>query len=184
MSKIISTEDLLKNFFKFPNEWFHVREVARLLKMNPTTVSKYLNKLSNGGLLIKKEERGHLLFKAKTENYKYKDAKIHYNIESLRNSGLIDYLERELHFPEAIVLFGSYARGENDQNSDIDIFVVSNKKKELDLNQFEKKLMSKIQLFVKNKNEFVKLQKENKNLVNSIINGIILKGFLEVLNDL
>lgn len=180
MSKIINIQSFLEYFFEEPNKWFHVREMARLLKLNPTTVSKYLNRLCRDGTLIKKYERRHLLFKANTENHNYKDAKIYYNIKSIRNSGLIEYLDQELHYPEAIVIFGSYAKGENDKNSDIDVFVISNIKKELKLEVFEKKVKAKLQLFIKNKDEFSKLQKENKNLVNSMINGIVIKGYLEV----
>lgn len=180
MSKIINVQSFLRYFFEEPNKWFHVREMSRLLRLNPTTASKYLNQLCKEGLLIKKYERKFLLFRANTESNSYKDAKIHYNIKSIRNSGLLEYLERELHYPEAIVMFGSYSKGENDKNSDIDLFVVSNIKKELDLGIFEKKLKAKIELFIKDKREFDQLQKENKNLANSILNGFVIKGYIEV----
>jgi hypothetical protein len=54
-----------------------------------------------------------------------------------------------------------------------------NRKKDIGLGIFENKLKANIQLFIKNKDEFIKLQKENKNLVNSILNGIVIKGYLE-----
>ena len=180
MSKIIDKEAILRHFFEEPNKWFHVREMARILKLNPTTVSKYLNALYKKGMLIKKLERKHLLFKADTENSSYKDAKIYYNIKLIRECGLIDYLDKELHSPQAIVLFGSCAKGENDKNSDIDLFIIANIKKSLNLTKFEEKIKAKIQLFIKNKEEFLDLQNSNKNLINSIINGIIIKGYLEV----
>lgn len=180
MSKIINLQPFLKYFFEEPNNWFHVREMARMLKLNPTTASKYLNQLYKENILIKKYERKHLLFKASTESNSYKDVKIHYNINSIKDSGLIVYLDKELHYPEAIIIFGSYSKGENDRNSDIDLFVVSNVKKEPDTSTFEKKLKAKIQLFIRSKDEFHKMQKENKNLTNSILNGIVIKGYLEV----
>lgn len=183
MSKIIDKEAALRHFFEEPNRWFHVREMARMLKLTPTTVSKYLNALYRKGVIIKKPERKHLLFKADTENSSYKDAKIYYNIKLLRECGLIGYLDNKLHYPEAVILFGSYAKGENNKNSDIDLFIISNIKKELsslNLSEFEKKLKTKIQLFIKNKSDFIKLQKENKNLVNSILNGFVIKGYIEV----
>lgn len=180
MSKIIDNQSFLKYFFEEPNKWFHVREMARLLRLTPTTVSKHLNQLYKNGFLIKKQERGHLLFRANTGSNSYKDAKIYYNIKSVRDTGLIENLDKELHYPAAIVIFGSYSKGENDKNSDIDLFILSNRKKEISLEEFERKLKAKVQLFIKNKSEFIKLQKENKNLVNSILNGIVIKGYLEV----
>ena len=180
MSKIIDIQHFLKYFFEEPNKWFHVREMARILRLNPTTASKYLNQLHTESVLTRKRERRHLLFKANTESYRYKDAKVHYNIKSIRNSGLIEHLDKELHYPESIVIFGSYSKGENDKNSDIDLFAISNIKKDIDLSVFEKKLKAKIQLFIKDKNDFFAMQKENKNLANSILNGIAVKGYLEV----
>lgn len=180
MSKIINIDSFLVHFFEDANRWFHVREMARLSRVNPTTASKYLIKLHKENLLIKKYEKGHLLFKANNENDFYKDAKVYFNVRLLRHSGLIGYLDKELHYPEAIVLFGSCSKGENDKNSDFDLFAVSNVKKELDLGVFEKKIKARIQLFIKNKKEFINLQKENKNLANGIINGIVIKGYIEV----
>ncbi|MBI2134113.1 nucleotidyltransferase domain-containing protein [Candidatus Woesearchaeota archaeon] len=180
MSKIIRIESFLEYFFQEPAKWFHVREMARRSKVNATTASKYLNQLSREGFIIKKLERGHLLFRADTESSIYKDAKVFHNIKAIKISGLIEHLDKELHFPNAIILFGSFSKGENDKNSDIDIFVLSNVKKQVDLGKFNKLLGAEIQLFLKNKDEFEKMQEENKNLANSILNGIILKGFIEV----
>ena len=180
MSKIIDKGLFLRYFFEEPNRWFHVREMARALNLNPTTASKYLNKLHKENVLIRKYERRHLLFKANSENPAYKDAKVHHNVKLIRESGLIEYLDKELHYPDAIAIFGSYAKGENDGNSDIDLFVLGNAKKDLNLEMFEKKLKARIQLFVKSKEEFIELQKENKNLANSILNGRLIKGYIEV----
>ncbi len=179
MSKIINKEDVLRLFFEEPSTLFYVREVARLLSINATTASKYLKVLSEEDFLVCKEELGHLLFRARTDSYKYKDAKIFYNMSKIRKSGLIEYLEKELHYPETVILFGSCAKGENDKNSDIDIFIISREKKDPNMHRFEKILNAKIQLFIKTKDDFKKLQKENKNLANSFINGIVIKGYLE-----
>ncbi|TSC64256.1 MAG: hypothetical protein G01um101493_184, partial [Microgenomates group bacterium Gr01-1014_93] len=92
MSKLINIENVLKNFFEEPNRWFHVRETARLLKLNPATISKYLNKLTKENILIKKSERSHLLFKSNTESDEFKDLKKYYNIKLIKKSGLIEYI--------------------------------------------------------------------------------------------
>ncbi|MBI4438989.1 nucleotidyltransferase domain-containing protein [Candidatus Woesearchaeota archaeon] len=180
MSRVIRIDSFLEYFFKEPVKWFHVREMARLSKVNATTASKYLNELNREGFILRKLERGHLLFKADTESATYKDAKVCRNIRQIKGSGLIEYLDKELHFPTAIVLFGSFSRGENDKNSDVDIFALSNIKKQVSLDKFNKLLGAEIQLFLKSNEEFRDMQKKNKNLANSILNGSIIKGFLEV----
>ena len=180
MSKIINSEEILKYFIEEPNRWFHVRETARLIKLAPATISKYVNKLTKENILIKKKERNHLLFRANTESEEFKDYKRFYNIKTIKKSGLIDYFNKELHFPEAIILFGSYAKAENDKNSDIDLFIISNTKKELNLEKFRKILQREIQIFLHTPKEFIDLQKESKHLINNVLNGIILKGYVEV----
>ena len=76
--------------------------------------------------------------------------------------------------PDAIILFGSAAKGEDLKESDIDLFVLAEEKK-LDLQKYEKLLGRKINILAEE--SFSKLSKE---LRNNIINGIILYGYLKV----
>ena len=75
--------------------------------------------------------------------------------------------------PKCIVLFGSFQKGEDIEQSDIDLFIESPKLK-IDLKKFEKKMKRKIELHFKE--NFSKYPKELKN---NIINGTVLFGFLE-----
>jgi predicted nucleotidyltransferase len=76
--------------------------------------------------------------------------------------------------PDSIILFGSASKGEDLKESDIDLFVLSNKEK-LDLEKFEKKINRKINIMFSS--NFSSLSKELKN---NIINGVILGGYLKV----
>ena len=98
----------------------------------------------------------------------------------IEDSKLLDYLEHEFNYPKAIILFGSFAKAENISTSDIDLLIVSSEKKKVDFSKFEKKLRYKIQLFVHSQKEIERFKKENKELINSWINGITLYGFFEV----
>src|SRR3989344_439530 len=169
MSRIINIDYILRCFFEEPNKWYHVRELSRLIKINPATISKYLNKLNKEEILIKKRERGHLLFKADTENENYKDKKKFYNITLIKKSGLLEFLDKELNYPEAVILFGSFSKGENDKNSDIDLFVISNLKRELNLSDFKKIFHREVQLFIETPKKFIEMEKNSKNLINSIL---------------
>ena len=76
--------------------------------------------------------------------------------------------------PKSIIVFGSYAKGEDIEDSDIDIFVECEEEK-LDLEPFEKQLKRKVQFHFKEN-----FKAYSKELRNNIINGIILRGYLEV----
>jgi len=173
-------EEIIKFFINEPEMEFHVRELSRILKKSPTTISKYLGEYGKQGILKSERKFNHLFFKANTENRVFRQIKLNYNLQSLQMSGVVDFLEVELNYPSAIVLFGSFAKANNNKNSDIDILVISPSKKKISLEKFEEKLNKKIQLFVHSKEEIKKLKQKNKELVNAWLNGIVLSGSLEV----
>ncbi|MEK6917978.1 MAG: nucleotidyltransferase domain-containing protein [Nanoarchaeota archaeon] len=174
-------DEILAYFYENPEKEYYVRELARLLKKSPTTISKNLKSLEKEGLLLHIRKYNHLLFRANTENKLFKQRKIHYNIEKIRRSGLIDYLNEFLNHPQAIILFGSFSKGENIYSSDIDILIISSLKKILNLERFEKKLDHEIQLFIHSNQEIEKMKSSSKELLNNFINGIVLEGYWEVL---
>src|SRR3989344_1930794 len=180
MSKKIDKMEILKIFMKEPEREFHIREFAKEIKFSPTTVTSYLEELKKENLLVKQKSRNVILYKANLENQIFKETKKFYNIKNILDFGLIDYLNIELNYPEAIIIFGSYAKGENTLRSDIDIFILTESKKQISLKKFEEKLKAEIQLFIYNKKEFDNLKIKNKELINNILNGVKLSGFIEV----
>ena len=177
MSKKI--DNMMNIFIENPHRRYNIREIGRMLKLSPTTCSKYLNGFARKGILKKERERNLVLFSADTENRDYKDLKIHLNIRGLRSSGLISFIERELNYPEVIILFGSFSKGENTKESDVDLFVLSESKRKLDMSRFESRIGARIQMFLHNHKEVEDMKRSNKELLNNIINGLRLSGFFE-----
>src|SRR3989344_988076 len=173
-------DNIIKYFVKEPEREFHIRELARLAKKSPTTVSKLLLNLEKENLLVSARKLNHLFYKANAENKSFKDFKACSNIGQLRRSGLIDYLDKELNHPEAIVLFGSFRKAEDIPASDVDLLVISSLKKQLNLKRFEDKIGRKIDLFVHSNAEIEKMKTKNKELLNNWLNGVVLSGFWEV----
>lgn len=169
----------LKIFFEEPGAWFHIRQAAVLMGASPASAKKYLTSLFKERFLIRKKERGFVLYKANEDSVNFKEYKKFYNILKLINSGLLGFLNNELSFP-TIVVFGSYAKGEDFSKSDVDLFILSNTKKELDFTRYEKQINRKIQVFFMNDKEFERLKTENSELANNIINGIKVSGYLKV----
>ena len=170
---------ILKPFFEDPNRKFSIRELSRTLKINHTTVRQYLNKLVKEGLLSSKKE-GLYCFYRLILSKKALNLKFYYNLEKIRNSNLIEDLEKAYDLP-VIVLFGSYASATDDASSDIDICLISNVNKEFQAEKYEKRLNRKISLHKFSKDLWDKSKKSNPNLVNSICNGIVLSGELIIL---
>ena len=171
--------NILKPFFEEPERKFHIRELSRLLKINHTSVRQHLNKLVEEDFLEVGKERIYRVYKAKL-NKKFLNLKLYCNLEKLRVSNLIEDMEIKFDYP-AIVLFGSYASAYDDKNSDIDICIITNIKKEFKTEKYEKILNRKVSLHFFSESEWKKNAIKNPHLINNICNGIVLSGQLEVL---
>lgn len=169
---------VLEVFFNEPSKEHYLMEISKKSGIAHTSTKKYLQELIK--LLIikenleKKGKRIFPLFIVNLESQKYLHYKKLSNQDKLIESNLIDYLKDNI-MPECIVVFGSYQKGEDDETSDIDIYVQSNKK-ELNLSSFEKKLKRKIQIHFQ-----LKFKNYPEELKNNIINGVVLYGYLEAL---
>jgi len=117
--------NVLKFFIEHPHNSYYLRETARLLKMDPMTVKRALNILVIDNILLKTKEKNQILYKANIENPSFRHLKIAYNLSWLQKKGLIDFLKKYMSNVSSIVLFGSYAKAENDEESDIDILVIT-----------------------------------------------------------
>lgn len=169
MLKIINT---LRLFFEDCYRRINVREYSRVMRISAPTASKILFEMNKGGLLKMEKDRNYIFFYANKENRDFVELLRIYWRGKLRE--VIDYLEKDITSP-TIILFGSVAKAETREDSDIDIAVFGHKKN-LDLSTFEKRLKRKIQIFW-----FSSIKKvNNKELVNNIINGHILSGRLKI----
>ena len=164
-------------FFKEPTTKHYLIEISRRSKLAHTSVKKYLDTLRKDKIIIRQDEkrgkRNFPFFIANLNSPQYKSHKRFFNILSLNNSGLINFIKDKL-TPRSIVVFGSYSLGEDTENSDIDLFVEA-KSHIIKLEAFEKKLKRKIELhFNEDFNSY------SSELKNNIVNGSIVYGYLEV----
>ncbi|MBD3361795.1 ArsR family transcriptional regulator [Candidatus Woesearchaeota archaeon] len=170
---------ILKLFFEDPNKKYSIRELSRILKINHTTVRKYLNDLATEGFLSLKKEGVYSFYKLVLDK-KTLNLKLYYNLEKLRKSKIIADLEKEYDLP-VIVLFGSYASAMDDSTSDIDLCIISNIEKDFSAEKYEKKLNRRVSIHKFDKTTWEKAKKSNPELINNICNGTVLSGELTVL---
>ena len=165
---------VMELFFKFPYRTFHIRELARLTSLSSTGIIKIVNKLKKEGLLITKKAKN--IEEIKPDfNGRFLLIKRLHNIFSLYDAGLMDFIKKYYEMPQAIILFGSYSEGTDTEKSDIDIAIISKKKDIPDFKKFESKLARKISLHL------IEINKTEREFKNSLANGIILEGFIEII---
>ena len=118
---------LLKIFMESPTDSFRLRELSRLTKISPPSVMNYLKEFEADGLIERYDKRDVPFYRALRDNDNfilYKKLSIIYE---LHKSGLVNELWEKLS-PEAVILYGSAAKGESIENSDIDLFLIVKEK--------------------------------------------------------
>lgn len=154
------------HFCRNPHTALHIRELARTLAISAPKCIGLIKELEKLGLVKRKAVGRSIVISANlTENFIF--YKKWANLFFLIDSGLIRKISGEM--PETLILFGSYARGEDNERSDIDIATDADITE--DLSKYEKMLSRKIQMHKINKNT-------PKNLLENIRQGILLHGVM------
>jgi len=163
--------NILELFFKFPRRNFQLREISRLVKIALPSTKRYIEDLAKNKLILKNRET---LYKSYNANIENKDFKLYKKVSTLlKLKEFIDEIEEKIN-PDVIILYGSVAKGEDLEDSDIDLFIIG-KEKSIDLEKLEKKLNRKIHLIFEND-----IKNVSKEFLNNLINGIVLFGYLKV----
>lgn len=139
-----------------------------------------INRLSGYGIIKIEETPLTTNIKANLESEAYRFYKLVFNLYRLKRYLFIDKLIELFSNPEAIVLFGSFAKGEDIEESDIDILVISSQRNNENLedfvNLFKKELNRKINIHI-----LPSLAKSSNEFKNAVANGIVLHGYLKIL---
>lgn len=159
---------VLEVFFKEPTTIHFIREIGRKVDLAQTSIRNYIQELEKNNLIIKKKSKPFDGFIANRDNERFIFYKQVYNFYSLYE--LRELIVKSI-YPKTIIVFGSYARGEDIEESDIDIVILSKVKKEINLKKFEKLLNRKINVtFIDNFNKL------DASLRINVLNGWMIYG--------
>jgi predicted nucleotidyltransferase len=117
---------LLGHVLGHPDEWFHLRQIARESGASAGTAHRELQALVDLGLLLRESSGAAVRFKANTEHPVFPElqsllAKTG-GVSALIRSGLATLGDAV----ETAFIYGSVARGEQRASSDIDLMVIGN----------------------------------------------------------
>ena len=152
------------------------RQISKILEVTQPAIMKALPQLEKDTLIKIKQDKEtkrwsielnrdyHIVIQLKRVD----------NLRQIYETGLADFLEKEF-AGATIILFGSYSKGEDIINSDIDIAVIGRRDKQIDLSVYEKKLERKINI-----NFYESFKSIHKNLKENLCNGIVLVGGVEL----
>jgi len=165
-------QDILRLFYKKAGLSLNQNQISKYLNVSAPAVKKALPYLEDNNLILinKDKESKRLSIQLNLDNHFVLGLKRADNLKQFYESGLADYLEVAL-AGGTIILFGSYSRGEDIYNSDIDIAIIGRKDKNLELDKYEKYLGKKTHVLF-----FDSFRKINEHLRNNILNGYTITG--------
>ncbi|MEK6823456.1 MAG: nucleotidyltransferase domain-containing protein [Nanoarchaeota archaeon] len=171
---------IIEILFKYPEKEFSLSDLARETGVAKANIGNILDEFQELELISIEKLSKIWRIKSNQTNWLFIRSKILYNLNFIYKSGLVEFLVDFFKNPKAIILFGSFRKGEDTFNSDIDIAIESDEVKEYkiielkELSEFEKVIGKKIQIHLFSKKNI------NLGVFNNIANGILLWGFLEV----
>jgi len=175
-----SVWEVLFYFFSHPYEEVYLRELARKANVSVFSAKQAVDELVKEKVLLERKNGNMRYIRANMESLFFRQLKIAFSIKKIEESGLIPYLVGNIPAISSIVLFGSIAKGEDDENSDVDLLVIGQKKR-MDLSKFEKKMGREIKIIIMKWSEWREHVKKDKALYREIItNGIVLYGGMPV----
>jgi len=152
------------------------RQISRFLQVSQPAVMKALPVLEKENLvkIWQDKESKRWSIELNRVNHRIMQLKRADNLKQIYESGLADFLEEKF-AGASIILFGSYSRGEDLINSDIDIAIIGRKETVVNLSEYEKLLERTINL-----NFYPSFHKIHKELKENLCNGIVLIGGIEL----
>jgi len=186
-TKIINKQTIriMSVFTKNINESMHGREIARKLKANQKTINTNLNLLKKERILVSRKKGRNIEYSINKENIIAKHMLViceHYKFikaasENFQICSIASDIARAA--SGIAVIYGSYAKGTAEKDSDMDILIVGGCKKER-LQAAKNRSPIELHVMVLDSTSFANSLMKKENFIKEIINDhIIIKGFEE-----
>lgn len=155
-----------------PNEEINMNRIARKLSISPAQMHKYIEILRQENLVQNKK----LLITPLINSLR-----LTRNLSKISNLNIIKILQK--HFPKAIGIgiYGSWAKGVNDETADLDIWLkITKLPKDIEIvkarREIEQKIGKAVDITILNQERMSQLQERNASFYFSLYHGITLWG--------
>ena len=162
-------------FFENPYSEAYLRELARKIDMDPATALRCIKILEEEKLITRRKEQHADYFKANLTP-EFKALKIAYTLSKINDAGIVEKIKSETDGVSSILIYGSCARGEDSNESDVDVLVIAIKSKARAID-LSKLIGKEVNLQVHSISEWKKISKENRAFYLEVIsNSIAIEG--------
>ncbi|MDD5484713.1 MAG: nucleotidyltransferase domain-containing protein [Methanocellales archaeon] len=171
---------ILAFFLRNPATTVHVKELARKLQVSPGSVSKAVKRFAMDNLLLREDWGLAHLYKLNNESTVAKSLKKAYGFMRIQELKIADkFLEADENMI-SLALYGSYATGDYDEKSDIDLICITPSDRNVFtslVNDLERDLGVEMSLEVFNLSQWRSLARKNDVFYRRVVeNHVLLHG--------
>ncbi len=165
-----SVQTIFNHFCDYPTEEVHLRELSRRVRLTMPAIVRGVKILEKEGLVTVRRTKAWTMVKANREE-KFRRLKRVHNLERVYASGLVDEIKQAYRWPHAIILFGSYSRGEDTEQSDIDIAIIAGTPGTI-TKKYKEALRREVSL------HHITMSRASPEFQTELANGVVLEGAL------
>jgi len=174
-------QTILKAFIDSPDTEFYTRQLASQHHISVGALHRELTNLTSAGILKARKIGNIKLFSLNKKNPLYEEIKniIH------KTEGVVKFIKDAIPHVKGVkvaFIYGSFAKGDERQDSDVDMFLIGNNIDEDELvrtiSRIEKKLFKEINYTRYTESEYKKEKKKESSFVLEVIKGkkMFIKG--------
>ncbi|USH00474.1 nucleotidyltransferase domain-containing protein [Thermococcus argininiproducens] len=166
---------VLEYFLLHPTCEIHLKELARALKISSGSAKLYCDLFESEGILLSRRKGNLRLFRLNNDDFAVKEIKKTYYLLLLKEKGIQNICKN----CSSLAIYGSFASGEFDEKSDLDILVIGSKE-DIDyklLREIEERVGVSLQLTVLPFYKWEKMKEEKDHFAESVIRKhVLIKG--------
>jgi len=166
---------ILEYFLSHPTEQTYLKELAKKIQVSPRSIKLYCDLFEKEGI-IKREIKGNVhLFSTNNDNFRVREMKRAYFVNLLAEKNIESIAEECI----SIAIYGSYASGNYDEQSDIDILIIGEERyvKRDIVVKIMNDIGKEIQVTVVPLTKWEKMKRDRDPFAESILrNHILIKG--------
>ena len=167
----------IETIAKYPQKHFSVRELAKTAELRPAMASIALGDMKRRDLVTLNRIGRTCQYRANLESPLMRQWKILFTLDKIEKAGLVREAQEKIADIQSILLYGSKARGTDDEKSDFDLLIIAhNPPKHAELGAVDK-LPDETNLLIYSPQEWKKKFIQNKVFYENIIyESIVLYG--------
>jgi predicted nucleotidyltransferase len=164
-----NSQKVIEYLIQKPGKEFLSKEIQVATKMSKAGANFALNDLAKANLVNRQQKGKTYLYTINDENPVVKQLKILRTIMNLMR--LIKKLKQK---SSKIILYGSSSRGEDTEDSDIDLFIVTNLIEDIEKIVQRNKHYKKVQPIIRKPLKYIEMEKTDPTFYQEIEKGIVL----------